>query len=72
MAFTLVEVGALGGYARPTANDAIEMKYADKLGVRVSIVLGDSEIESGKANLKNMESGETQEIELSSISSYLK
>mgnify|MGYP002559059155 CR=1 FL=1 len=49
-----------------------QMKYADKLGVRFSIVLGDSEIESGKANLKNMESGETQEIELSSISSYLK
>lgn len=49
-----------------------QMKYADKLGVRFSIVLGDSEIESGKANLKNMESGETQEIELSSIASFIK
>ena len=30
-----------------------QMKYADKIGAKFSIVLGDSEIESGKAQLKN-------------------
>jgi len=32
-----------------------QMKYADKLGAKYSIALGDDEIESGKAVLKNME-----------------
>lgn len=41
-----------------------QMKYADKIGAKFSIVLGDSEIESGKAQLKNMETGEKAEISL--------
>ena len=40
------------------------MKYADKIGARFSMVLGDSEIESGKANLKNMATGEQVEMEI--------
>jgi len=31
-----------------------QMKYADKLGAKYSIALGDDEIESGKAVLKNI------------------
>ena len=38
------------------------MKYANKLGADFSMVLGSNEIESGKANLKNMETGEQTEI----------
>ena len=41
-----------------------QMKYADKIGAKFSMVIGDNEIESGKATLKNMISGETQEVEL--------
>lgn len=41
-----------------------QMKYADKIGAMFSIVLGDSEIESGKAQLKNMKTGEKNEITL--------
>lgn len=41
-----------------------QMKYADKIGAKFSIVLGDSEIESGKAQLKNMKTGEKTEISL--------
>ena len=40
------------------------MKYANKLGADFSMVLGSNEIESGKANLKNMETGEQTEISL--------
>ena len=41
-----------------------QMKYADKLGARYSLVVGDNELESGKANLKNMETGEQIEVDL--------
>ncbi len=36
-----------------------QMKYADKLAARYSIVIGDNEIAEGRAQVKNMESGET-------------
>lgn len=41
-----------------------QMKYANKLGADFSMVLGSNEIESGKANIKNMETGEQTEISL--------
>ena len=41
-----------------------QMKYADKLGARYCVVLGDNEISDGKAQLKNMLTGEQQEIML--------
>ncbi len=39
-----------------------QMKYADKLGARYTIVVGDNELATGVAQLKNMESGATEEI----------
>lgn len=41
-----------------------QMKYANKIGAKFVIVLGESELESGKAKLKNMQSGEETEIAL--------
>ena len=41
-----------------------QMKYADKLGARYVIVVGDSELETGMAKLKDMESGEASDIAL--------
>lgn len=35
-----------------------QMKYADKLGADFSMVIGENEIRSGKAELKNMKTGE--------------
>jgi len=34
------------------------MKYANKLGARYTMVLGDDELASGSARLKNMATGE--------------
>lgn len=45
-----------------------QMKYANKLGATHTIVIGDDEIETGKATLKNMETGEQTEVELESFS----
>lgn len=41
-----------------------QMKYADKIGAKFSMVLGDNEIEQGKAVIKNMSNGEQTEIVL--------
>ena len=42
-----------------------QMKYADKIGAKFSVVLGDSEIEENKAKIKHMQSGEQTDISLS-------
>lgn len=42
-----------------------QMKYADKLGARYTIVLGDNETTSGNAQLKDMATGEKTDISLS-------
>lgn len=44
-----------------------QMKYANKLAARYSVVIGDDEIEKGVVTLKNMVSGEQKEINASDI-----
>ncbi len=44
-----------------------QMKYADKIGARYTMVLGDDEISQGKAKLKNMDNGEVTEVELKDL-----
>lgn len=39
-----------------------QMKYANKLGAKYTVVLGEDEVQSSIAKLKNMESGEETEI----------
>ena len=41
-----------------------QMKYADKIGAKYTMVLGDDELNSKTAKLKNMATGETTEAEL--------
>ena len=41
-----------------------QMKYANKINAKYSLIIGDNELENGKANLKNMASGEQIEIAL--------
>ncbi len=48
-----------------------QMKYADKLKAKYTIVLGDNEIDEGVAKLKDMKSGEETEIALATfVSGY--
>lgn len=46
------------------------MKYADKLGAQNTLVLGDNEIETGTAKIKNMATGEETEVSLDAIAEY--
>lgn len=39
-----------------------QMKYADKLNAKYSVIIGDNEVEEGIAKLKNMQTGEENEI----------
>lgn len=39
-----------------------QMKYANKLGAKFTVVIGDDDIEKGTVTVKNMDSGETMEI----------
>ena len=44
-----------------------QMKYANKLGADYTLIIGDSEIDNGKAQLRNMQTGEQSEVELDSF-----
>ncbi len=41
-----------------------QMKYANKIGAKYTLIIGESEMKTGKAQLKNMEDGSQTEIEL--------
>lgn len=47
-----------------------QMKYSDKIGAKYTLVLGDSEIETGNVRLKNMETGEQTEWDLDKLCEF--
>jgi histidyl-tRNA synthetase len=49
-----------------------QMKYANKLNARLVVVIGDDEVESGKAELKDMSSGEVRMINIDTLLDRLK
>ncbi len=48
-----------------------QMKYANKIGAKFTLVLGDNEVQTGTAKLKNMSNGTEREIKLSEIEEEL-
>lgn len=48
-----------------------QMKYSDKMHAKYSVVLGDTEIEEGKAKLKNMATGEAVEVKLEDMAKII-
>lgn len=49
-----------------------QMKYADKLNARFTIVLGEDEIKNGKAILKDMKNGSQTDIEIANAAETIK
>ena len=43
------------------------MKYANKIGAKLTLIIGDNEIAEGKAQLRNMSTGEQTEVALDSF-----
>lgn len=44
-----------------------QMKYANKIGAKNTVIIGDDELVKNKANVKNMETGEQTEVALDQI-----
>ncbi len=49
-----------------------QMKYADKINAKYTAIIGDTEIETGKAILKNMATSEQTEVEISALAEFFK
>ena len=49
-----------------------QMKYANKIGSRYSVILGDNEIEQDRVKLKNMETGEEELVKVSELIDIMK
>ncbi|AZR73087.1 histidine--tRNA ligase [Anoxybacter fermentans] len=49
-----------------------QMKMADRLNARYSIILGDEELDKGSATIRNMETGEQDEVKLSNLVEEMK
>ena len=47
-----------------------QMKYANKIGARYTMILGEDELTEGQAALKNMETGESQKVAFAEIESW--
>ncbi len=45
-----------------------QMKYADKINAKYTLIIGDGELESGKAQLRNMKNGEQVEVVIDDFS----
>ena len=49
-----------------------QMKYANKLGARYTVIIGKNEINENKANIKCMETGEQTEVMLDKVADFIK
>jgi histidyl-tRNA synthetase len=49
-----------------------QMKYADKIGAKRTMILGGNEIARGEATMKNMTDGTQETVKLADVASYLR
>lgn len=49
-----------------------QMKYANKIGAKHTVIIGADELAESKANIKNMDSGEQTELSFDKIAEFLK
>jgi histidyl-tRNA synthetase len=55
--------------ARNTKN---QFKYADRIGARFAVILGENELVSGKAAVKDMNTGEQQDVDFAALADYIR
>ena len=48
-----------------------QMKYANKINAKNTLIIGDGELENGKAQLRNMQTGEQTEVSLDDMSAII-
>ena len=76
-------VGILGKEAKAKAYSIVnnlrnsgivkaQMKYANKIGAKYTVIIGENEINENSANVKCMEDGEQTKISLDEIANFIK
>ena len=69
LAAKLMDGGSKVQYDLMSRSVKAQMKYADKIGARCTLVMGDSELEANKVTVKNMENGQQAEVALDTLNS---
>ncbi len=71
LAFRLRGLGASADIDLLGRSVKAQMKYANKLGARFTMVLGENELAAQSANLKNMATGESTQVSLGNLEALL-
>lgn len=64
LVYELRDKGISADFDKMSRSVKAQMKYCNKIGCRYSMIIGDDETSSGKAALKNMELGESVDVDL--------
>jgi histidyl-tRNA synthetase len=72
IALALRREGVAAEYDSVGRSVKAQMKYADKIRAGYTVVLGDSELESGVCRVKRMSDGETREIKISDLVGFFR
>ena len=67
IAYRLRQVGVKAECDSVGRSVKAQMKYANKIGAAYSVILGDNEIDNDLVKLKNMETGEEEEVKVSAL-----
>ena len=70
LALALRRKGVAAEYDSVGRSVKAQMKYADKIRAEYTVVLGDSELESGLCRVKRMSDGETKEVPLGALAEF--
>lgn len=71
LANRLIEEDVCAEYDLMDRSLKAQMKYANKTGAKTVIVIGDNELDTGKASVKNMATGESKEINLCELNKQM-
>jgi histidyl-tRNA synthetase len=64
-------IGAITTFSRERRSMKSQLREANRHEVRFAIIVGDSEVENQKAAVKNMESGEQQDVPFEGLAAWL-
>lgn len=72
MVFALRQAGVRAECDTVERSVKAQMKYANKIGAKYSVILGDAELEQGSVELKEMATGEQESVALADLEAVLK
>lgn len=70
LAYALREVGVSAEIDHMERSIKAQFKYADKIGAKYVAVIGGNELVQGQANVKNMQTGESESVAFDDMTSY--